>query len=194
MDVVTRAEAEAYMNTFGDMPSSGVNPDIITDVSARMAEYTGREDWGEKTSRTEYYDGGSQYLLVDYWPVATVTSIADDTDHVWSDSDVIDSDEYWIGQKELGVIYFEGWQTQAGNENIKIVYTGGYDDTANVPQQVKRAGLIQIRYDVLRNDPSKFMDVPGRYEGADFSDFEGMGLLGETKILLQPYKRRVPFA
>ena len=197
MLMVTKKEAEDYLSNqplSSELPNGGVPVDLITDISARMAEFTGRSDWGESIARTEYYDGGSQYLLLDFWPVTVVTSISDDTDHVWDADTLIDATEYWNGQKDNGVVYFEFFRTVKGNQNLKVVYTGGYDGTASVPVLAKRACFLQIAYEMQRRSPGRFTQVPGRYETDEFEDFSGMSLLGESRVLLESFKRRVPFA
>lgn len=194
MNVVTRQEAEAYLEEQGgELPPSGIPEDIITDVSARMAEFTGRADWGASEERTEYFDGGSQFVLVNYWPITSISAIYDDMDLTFATDSLIDSDDYHISTKGDGVIFFKYLSTIHGYQNIKVTYTGGYANEAAVPAKVKRAGLLQIQYEVQNRTPGRFLNVPGRYDSAEFNEFEGMSLLGETRALLQSYKRRIPF-
>lgn len=196
MNVVSRQEAEEYIQALpdGEVPADGVPDDIIADVSARMAEYTGREDWGGQSSRTQYLDGGTRYLLMDYWPIASVTSINDDTDHDFNSDSLISSDDYWISQDNDGIIIFTYYPTMCGDQNVKVVYTGGYASVSAIPANIKRAGNMQIAYEMNRRFPGTFTELPGRFDSAEFEDFDGMGLLASVRILLQRYKRKVPFA
>jgi hypothetical protein len=199
MDIVTRQAAEDYMNSFEGtaLPSTGIPANLITDVSYRMAVYTGRRDWGGSESRTEYYDGGSQFLLVNYWPVTSITSINDDISHVWADSTLLDSDAYRIltdTPVDSGIIFFEYAQTVGGVENLKVVYTGGYASQTAIPAPIQRAALMQIRYEMLRESGGRFATLPGSNAGMTDVDPVGMGIIPEARILLERFRRRRPFA
>lgn len=198
MDIVTRDEANKYMRDLlgNQLPSEGVPAQLITDLSRRMARHTGREDWGPREVRTEYLDGDTRFLPMRFWPLNAVTNIWDDIDHVWGDNTVIDSSNYWFptgDDDRLGIIYMENWQLSIGDGNVKVTYTGGYNGTANVAGDIKTACFMQLQYEIQRNKPGRFQTVPGQFEEAAFSEFEGIGLLGEVRVLLNKYKRSIPY-
>ena len=85
----------------------------------------------------------------------------------------------------------QGWYSF---QNIKVVYTGGYASSADIPGDIKRAAYMQIVYEVERRIAGRFANVPGQYGSSEFKGFEGLGLLGESRSLLDPWKRRIPFS
>lgn len=195
MDIVTRQQAEAYITSMGhDLPSTGVSPDVISDVSARMARYTGRDDWGPEQSRTEYLNGNTQFLIPKFSPIVSVAGIWDDQDHVWGSDTQIDVTDYWLDQNKLGVIHFEYALLMPGYQNIKLTYTGGYAASTNIPSEIQRAAMMQIDYETQSRIPGRFKTINGDMDVGNMDLAEGLGLLGDARILLQPYIRRIPFA
>ena len=195
MDCVTREEADQYMrDQRGDlMPTGGVPPQLITDTSRRLAEFCSRGDWGPAISRTEYKDGGGRSIMVDVWPIASITSISEDTDHLWPSVTVLDSTVYWYEPDSatsppLGIVYYEGGRFVRGTGTVKIIYAGGYASVAGVPERVKTACLLQLKYEVQRPTP---LPETGRAEAAAM---DVTGILAEVRAMLAPYKRMVPFA
>lgn len=195
MDIVTRQQCEAYIRDIGhDLPASGVSPSLISDVSSRMAKYCGRDDWGPTAERTEYLDGGTQYLMPKYWPVTSIAGIWDDDDHVWDDSSKLDVTDYWIDQNKLGVVYLEYAAVLPGFQNVKLTYTAGYAGAASIPGDIQRAAMMQIDYETQTRIPGRFQTVNGNINDKYTEIAEGLGLLGDARILLHPFVRQVPFA
>jgi hypothetical protein len=192
MNLVTQQALEEYL---GDrIPATGIPTGLIEQVSRRMAKYCGRDDWGPKQSRTEYVDGDTRILRVRVWPIDSVTGIYDDADHAWPDSSLLASDEYWIGGADDGIIYVESWNLSAGDQNIKIIYVGGYADEAAIPADLQAAAKLQMAYEVQKGVPGQFSAFPGSFAGKEFNAMEGLGLLMETRSLIESYVRRVVFA
>lgn len=196
MDVVSKAEAEAYASAqLGNrMPTEGVPAQTIIDVSRRLASHTGRTDWGESTSRTEYHDGGSRFILVKVWPITTITSVHDDTDHLWPASTLIESASLYASNQEDGVIFIENSVTVRGYQNVQVIYIGGYNGVANVPALVKLAGNMQIMHEIDKNTPGKFPEIIGNFLLPETQRIEAEGLLPEVRSLLKDFIRTVPFA
>lgn len=181
MNVITRKEAEKYL---GISIENGDPVDILIGItSARLAEFCGRDDWGPATERTEYFDGNTGMLLAKVWPLVSVVSINDDPEHDWDADTVIDATSYHAGS--MGVIYYEYGKFLAGNESIKLVYTGGYANEAAIPSKVKKAALTQLKNDRLGN---QIVTQPLEF-GTPVDD----GLLPEVIALMQPFVRRVMF-
>ena len=199
MNVVTREQADEYLSKLiGDqMPSGGTPAETIADVSWRMAQYTGRADWGPSEQRTEYVDGGTRIIECKVWPITTVSSINDDTDHVWDADTAIDSTKWWISHEGDGVVYFEYFRTVSGDQNIRIVYTGGYASAEAIlaaDPMITQAALKQIYLEILKTQPGTYPSIPGSGATVDTNELDGYGLSGEVRALLTPYVRRRQFA
>jgi len=77
---------------------------------------------------TEYHDGkGKPNILLKNYPVYSVTSINDDTTHVFGSGDAIATDDYRI-YYDSGEIKLTDDETtfSNGEQNVKVVYHGGY--------------------------------------------------------------------
>ena len=197
MDIVSRAEVAAYMGQT-EFDASDLISQLIPRVSDRLASLTGRLDWGPEISRTEYFDGGTNYIRVNYWPIVSVTNIWDDNDHLWPDSSKLTAADYHVAQNpdRNGIVYIESGNTtrafarvyapvRYGFENVKITYTGGYANTAAIPQRIKTAALLQIKFDSLRGSSGSHSSS-GRKEAPL--------VLPEVRDLLTAYTLKVNFA
>jgi len=182
MDLLSIEETETYL---GIPSGSGGNflSTLITDVSAWMAQFTGRNDWGASTSRTEYHHGGKSWIAPKYWPIASVTSINDDPQHDFGSGTVVGSTTYFISGESDGMIWTEGFTFAPGRENLKLVYTAGYASTGAVPADIKYAAKLQIKHerDMVRSK--------GRAE-----DLEAGTLLPPVQRMLMHHTRKIPFA
>lgn len=202
MNVVTAAECDDYLSGLitDQTPAGGTPESVIADVSSRLAQYTGRRDWGGQESRTQYFDGGTQFLLTHYWPIISITSIHDDIDRNFDTSSLLNSDEYFISQNSSlefnnGVIMFKYARlTQGYLQNVKVIYTGGYNAVSDIPANIKRAAYLQIAYEIQVQQPGRFPSFPGRLNADNYDPFQGIGLLDQVKALIAPYCRRIPFA
>lgn len=92
------------------------------------------------TTYTEYIDGKkSYYLYVRNAPINSITTLYDDLDWEWLDSDLIDSDDYRIsGDKRYLICKYNFTE---GDQNIKITYSGGYD---TIPDDLKMTCLMEV--------------------------------------------------
>ena len=188
MDVITISEAEAIVFSGGDSGSGGDRlAEIITDVSARMASFTGRTDWGAASSRTEYHNGGVTFVAPRYRPIVSVTTLKEDTDHVWGSDTTREATEYYVDtESPTGMIWMESGCLVAGQKVIELVYTGGYSATSAIPRQVKAMAKIQVLHEWNKTER------PGRRNEEDTgSRFQ---LLPEVEMGIADYMLQLPFA
>lgn len=182
MNIVTREEARTALGqASGD--ANDATADQITRISNRLAIYTGRRDWGASTtSRTDYRSGGTRFLYLDYWPIVTITSIHDDDDHVFDSATLEDATNYYAqpGEDGKGIVYLETGAWTDGIANVKVVYTAGYATIADIPEQIKTACLLQLKYEVGKLKAGSFVK-PGQAQ---------TDLLPEVRDILGPYTRR----
>lgn len=181
MNLLSKEEAEIFLDidsgTGGDFLDA-----IISDVSAMIAVATGRIDWGPSEERTEYHDGGQFFILPNYFPITSVTAIYADNDYEWGDDTLVDADDYRGDAK--GFIWKDWGHFTSGPEAIKITYTGGYANTAAIPEQIKVAARRQVEYEY--NVRKRVGNVS---EGATSG-----AVLAEIHPLLINYRREVPFS
>lgn len=184
MNLITRQEAADYLTDASGGADTDLVGQLITHISRRLAIYTCRADWGGQASRTEYYSGGSDYLVLNYAPLVSITAIyEDESDHEWGTGTDIDTDNYFaltttLDAHNLGIVHAEGGVFAAGFENLKITYTGGYSGVGDIPGDLKTACLLQLEYDALRRNAGRFIS-PG----------EPTGLLPEVRQLADKYRR-----
>lgn len=194
MDIITVQDVESGL---GLSPGSlnEAKRGLISSVSAKLAIHCGRSYWGAKIERTEIHDGGRSFIDLKVWPVDTTASlnVYDDVLHEWGSDTIVDPDLYYV-DADNGIISSEGWIFGTGTGHgrslhvqpynykaIKVVYTAGYDQ-ADVPQDLKRAALMQYEreYDV-------------RYRSKGDADTP-LGVLPAVKDILRKYTRRNLFA
>lgn len=176
MNILSAAEVEPFLQL-----EPGDNADLISElislVSVKTARYTGRTDWGDTSSRTEYRHGGAPFFTTGYWPILTM-QVFDDVAHEWAANTEVDSTFYYADSQ--GVVWSEGGCFSQGQRNLKIIYTGGYASVAAVPAKVKKAGLIQVE---------KEYNARVRVRGGDSSEVD---LAVSAMELLQEYRRICP--
>ena len=187
MNCITTEEAAAGLGVETIEPGTR-EAELIASISARMASYCGRDDWGPSTSRTEYRDGGLTCVAVDVWPITSITSIHDDVDHEWASDTALDADDYFASYDDNGVIYSEAGTFTAGKQNLKITYVGGYADEKSVPSEIKRACIEQLKYDYIRSSASRGINVAGAVAAADEA------LLPVVQSALKRWRRVEAFA
>ena len=180
MDLITREELGDYLGE--QIIEDDIADQVIGHVSRRMARFCDRDDWGGSSSRTEYLDGGSKFLMVRYWPITSVTNIWDDPEHEWATNTVLASDDYWIAKdpEANGHILLDYTPT-CSPWSMKVTYTGGYSATGSIPQDLKTAALMQCKTQVYQ-----MQTTLGNQEDLEF--------LAEVKELLVKYKRSRLFA
>lgn len=122
---------------------------LLTTLLTQIEEYVQNvycERQFAAANHTEYYDGdGSGVLLLDNYPIVSVTSVHDDTDREYGADDLIDSDDIITYEKE-GKLVLDGLCFTKGNKNVKVVYRAGYgsgEGETAMPNEIKLA-LIQL--------------------------------------------------
>ena len=113
---------------------------LATAILSLWDELTNRI-WAEATY-TEYHSTckGDKKILLDNYPIGSITSLYDDDDWVYGSDTLIDTDDYTF-HSESGIVYYCSQFSEAQN-NIKIVYVAGYTD-ANVPNWLKQVLVRQ---------------------------------------------------
>lgn len=98
----------------------------------------------------ERYNGGDRYeLLLNNWPIQSITSLHVDHKRLFDSSSLIDPSNYDIFQDEMGdnfILERFDFKFQKGRKNIKVEYEAGYTDITTLPSDIKLACKIAVSY------------------------------------------------
>lgn len=179
MDLVSIQQAESFL---GIESGEGGNilQTIVTDVSAFLANYTGRSDWGPSSERTEYFDGGRDYVLLNYWPSVTIGSIYDDPDKDFGADTILDADDYHVDNH--GIIWLRIGNLAEGVGSVKVTYTAGYASTSAIPSDLQSAAL-------------RYIEEEWNYRNRAGRGGQSIPTMPDTvRMIVEKYRRKVPFA
>lgn len=194
MDLTTTARVK----TLGSITSSdqdallGV---LVTAVSARIERYLGRH--AEETSRTEYYDvePGQHVFFLRGYPIASVTSVKNDEDWDFANTDEITSTEFTIiGSDHTGRLVIDDAVTPiAGKNALQVVYTGGMGtDTSDFISNFPDVALAADQQTLHEYQRRKQLGIVSSSIGQHSASVEfGVDLLPIVKRALNPYRRMV---
>lgn len=186
---VARDKAQAYIDVEA-IEENGRLDTLLALVCAKIARHIGTLDFGPLQSRTEYHDGGQQFIYTRYFPIISVTSIHDDDDRDYDATTLLDTDEYYIDQNDGRCIYSDMGTFTAGDQNLKVVYTAGWESETTTPDDIQRAALIQFRHEHLRTSASNGVGAFGTRP-----TIEGESdLLPQVRELLRRWRRVMPYA
>ena len=115
-----------------------------SDMTSFVKDYTGR-NYQSMTATAEKHSGdGTPYIMLDYYPIITITSLVVDN------ATLVSGTDYWIADQKAGVIEclslpeekIEG--DAQGHENITVSYTYG---AAAIPASIKdyTAALVAMK-------------------------------------------------
>jgi hypothetical protein len=187
---VTRERAAEYLGIPSIEPNTYLDS-LLASVCARLAEYTGRADWGPQVQRTQYDNGGHAMLLLPYWPIISVTEIAYDADGLWPAWSVIDATEYVADTNNLGIIWHRTGAFPEGKLAVRVQYVAGYTAPSACPEAVQQAAMMQMRLEYLKTSASNGVAAS---PGMTFGDAGANADIGEAvKTLLRTYRMWIPF-
>ncbi len=122
MDLTTLTRVKALLEQPED-DWDGLITELIGAVSQRCASYCNRDF--ENKSRTEYHDGGGQYLYLKGLPVASIDSIYGSDTWEWDAGNLIPASDYQLLSAGMVAYRYGAWPY--GLQALKVTYTGGYD-------------------------------------------------------------------
>lgn len=185
MALTTLANVKEYIQ----IPSDEIEQDTVISRLISVAEsfvenYCKRQL--EAQDYTEYYStkSGQTKLLLDQYPVNSITNIYDDPDRSYSAGTLIDT-QYYVVETRSGIIYFDGITVHKGRNNMKVEYNAGY---STIPADLEQA--------VLELVAQKYHGYDKIRQGIQSRSFEGESvqfflkeLYPETKAVLDKYKK-----
>ena len=125
---------------------------IINLASDRIQTFCNRKFIEE--THTEFRDGNrTRRILLNQWPVQSITSLHIDGRREFGASSLVDATNYAIDEDEssdgVGVILFDRFFAR-GHRNIKIVYVAGYESPSTselaLPSDIQGACLYLVQY------------------------------------------------
>lgn len=160
---------------------------IISWVSKRFETYCNRVwDNNEAADITEYFSGEDKttFVVVRRIPIASVTSLYDDTERLYAAASLIAAADYTF-IAEQGIVQLDGSNFSKGINNIKVVYKGGYT-VATIPGDLKLACVMQTAFTFKRRDQIGLSSLSG--QGGSVSVYQPMELLPEVRAILNGYR------
>lgn len=132
---------------------------------------------------TEYLDAkGHDELYPKHYPVTVVSGIWNDSAWEWADATLIDSSTYRVKNDNTLVKY--GGTFGTGDQNIKIIYTGGFE---TIPDDLEHACITEINKYIDRiHDAGMTYKLAGETAYSLIPE----ALLSSTMLVLNKYKRK----
>lgn len=148
------ASGGPWLSTLGNVKSSlDITVTAEDDrIDALLAAVT---TWGESfcgrkffsAARTEYYAAGgvgNVLLVLDVWPVTSVTSVHESLDlpRVWDATTLLTANEAYLYNPDNGFLHrVDGSDWATDPRSIQVIYTAGY---ATAPADIERAAIELI--------------------------------------------------
>jgi len=171
---------------YGMVGSDAAVDDELESISERISKIfeTFCDRTFTETTWTEYYDGGGKNILVlDHYPIISITSIYDDSDWGWGATYLVDSDNYMI-KNDREVVYKSGYVFYDYIQNVKVTYVAGY---STIPADLKHVAILEtIRSYKSRKD----VDVTSKTLADGSISFTSKEFLPMTLAVLNKYVRR----
>jgi len=150
---------------------------------------------GYRVDITEYFDGdGKTRLWPQYIPLISVTSLYDDTDRTFTDSnDALDDDDYALFDDYLQLV--DNNTFNVDTKNIRLIYRGGYtpaqlDDDERSDLRLAAAQYVNYIMQQISTGPVQAqVDIDGMVQRPLFFG----PIPAMVRALLEPYKRKVFF-
>lgn len=122
--------------------------DIINHCSTLIESYCNRK-FIEQTFTERHNGSGTTELLVNQWPINSITTLHIDSSREFGVETLIDSAsyEFFNNEQEDGysIEIYEG-NFPEGRKNVKIVYAAGYPVFANVPSDLQMGCKIALAF------------------------------------------------
>lgn len=183
MALCTIEEVRDYLGITGTNTTANEVIDRLCDtVTELFNTYCGRVL--ESTEHTEYYScHGSDYLVLNNYPITSVSGIWDDIDRVWESTTEISSDDYLL---DGNVLYLNDLYFSNYIKSVKVIYTAGYTE-ATLPADLKQAAIMEVVH--LYKKASDGVSVSNRTTGEYNIAYNISNLQINTKLVLDLYRK-----
>jgi len=146
---------------------------------------------------TEYYTACGNRLVVNRYPIVSVTSIKQALDYDFASADALTADEGYrlVNAGRNGVVYrmFMNWFDTP--DSIQVIYRGGYCSAGQapgsgeyaLPADLREAAIEQASFVFKRKDDLGLQSVG--FEGGSIKKYAPADLLPMVKKILDNYKK-----
>ncbi len=180
----------------GDTSDDAAINDIIRGVSAMFDVYCNRVFLVTSTDETEYYDGGDRIIIIQRFPIVSITSLTESAEGIydWDNETALTANTHYRAINKLGTIKKLRNIFMPGIETIRLVYIGGYCAAGvtpsagqyALPDDIREAAIMQSQFTIKRRDDIGLTAVSG--QGMSITKFSSMDLLPSVKKTLNKYK------
>ncbi len=186
--LIDLADLKEFLKISGTGEDSLLNA-LINECSQAVVDFLGRPIIS--ATYTEFYDGPSGgELMLDKYPIISVTTLNDDTDRAFGSADDIDISADVLIDKEGGTLRL--WNNESaftqGQANVKVVYSAGYalaDVPASIQLAVKRWCAAHYMKHIDRRH-----DIASETVGDSTTTFIVEKMPQDVAALLRPFKKR----
>jgi len=122
--------------------------DIINHCSTLIESYCNRK-FIQQTFTERHNGSGTTELLVNQWPINSITSLHVDAGREFTSETLIDPSnyEYFSNEQDEGYVIERFSETfPRGRKNIQIVYAAGYPTFADVPSDLQMGCKIAVAF------------------------------------------------
>lgn len=140
MSLTTLANCKAFKNVTGTAHDAELARLILV-VDEFCNAHCNRKL--EQATVTEYHSArrGQTVLILRQPPVASITSIHDDTERVYGSETLIAAADYVLEDADAGIVRFDGTSLQQGINNVKVVYPGGFAAGSSALKLLEQAAI-----------------------------------------------------
>lgn len=189
--LATVAEAKVVLKIpSGTTSEDTVLEDLINRASAHANKHTGRQLLLARF--TEFYDGdGSDELMLNNYPVGTLTSVHDDPLRDFAAGSLLVVDDDYILDAAAGIISAMSGHPAflKGKATVKVVYTAGYA-LASVPHDLKEAVLMMVQHHYKRMYQDQRIGLASESIGDQTFTYSEEAIPKKAKATLDRYRRK----
>jgi len=180
----------------GDTDNDALLNRILVGIEDMFSSYTGRELILNAAAVTEYFTGCGSRLLINRYPIVSVTSIIESYDYSFTETALTANSDYrLVGGGKNGIIYRMNMNWPDTEDIIQIIYKGGCcaagqtpgDGEFAMPADLREAAIEQASFIYKRKDDIGLSAVS--FDGGGVQKFSAMKLLPLVEQTLKKYKR-----
>lgn len=190
--LVSLYDAKDFLKISGESEDSIIES-MINRASSWANSYTQRLLLSRVN--TDYYDGdGTGTLILNQYPVTTLTSLYDDVDRAFGAGTAIDvgSNVVLDGNNGLIRLFNQVVAFNKGILNVKAVYTAGYTLSA-VPASIQEAVLLYVGNSYRSQYLGQRFGTTSEHVGDRSTTYSNDEAMNQIKALLNPYRSERAF-
>lgn len=190
--LVSLEDAKDFLKISGESEDSIIES-MINRASSWANSYTQRLLLSR--TNTDYYDGdGTGTLILNQYPVTTLTSLYDDVDRAFGAGTAIDvsSNVVLDGNNGLIRLFNQAVAFNKGILNVKAVYTAGYT-LATVPASIQEAVLLYVGNSYRSQYLGQRFGTTSEHVGDRSTTYSNDEAMNQIKALLNPYRSERAF-